>query len=292
MDRSQAQLKTMLGFDLTQLNEVVISVRPEPAAKTARGLVILGGSFDPDHPPAVLAFLPNEKSAHEGVPLLLIRPKEGEPVAVAFLGRTTILLGDPASVRAAISRANSGTASHSPVLAKAQELSRTFHVWCAARDLRSLAAHGAQLPAAAGPIQAAFQSLEEITLGMNLLPGFLINLELLASSAKDAAALEGAAHAGIAFAMAQQQAPEKTKELLNGLKITSDDRTLKLSLAISEEKMIEAFKEQMKQGSPWWKGPHPQEAPRNTEVVVQGGDTAPKADVPKSGATQVVTLPR
>jgi len=233
------------------------------------------------------------------------KPGKGDPMAIAFLGRTLFLAGDPASVRAAISRWNSGSASHSPVRAKAEEMSRTFHVWCVARNLRSMMPPGAALPKGADALESALQSAEEFTLGMTLAPDLKASVELVAHTAKDAAALKDALSVAMALAMTQS-APQKTKDLLRGVEITSQERTVRLSLAIPEEKMIEAFREQMKQGSPWWKGTplgrpggptvgfqEVPQAPRSTEVVVQGSEAASKPAGPaNAGDTQVIVLPR
>jgi hypothetical protein len=265
--------------------------------------VVVRGSFDPDHPPALLALLPTQRSAYQGVPLLVTKPDKGDPVAIAFLGRTLLLAGDPASVQEAISRWTSGVAAHSPWLARAEEMNRASHVWCLARDLQSAIPHGAALPKGADAITGALQSLEEITLGMTLAPDFKASVELLAHTAKDAAAIQGAVSMGMALAM-MQSGPQKAKDLLKGVEVTTQERTVRLSLAIPEETLIEAVREQMKQGTPWWKGTpvgrpgearvtFSEEAPRSTEVVVQGGDPAVQPATPaNAGDTQVVVLPR
>ena len=219
-------MKDMLGFDLSQLQEAVISVRPGPAPKSAQGLLILRGPFDPDHPPVVLMFLGVQRTMFEGVPLLVTKPGKGDPVAIAFLGRTLALAGDPPSVRAAISRWKAGSASHSPLLAKAEEMNRTFHVWCLARDLQSAMPHDAALPKGTDAIERAFQSIEEITVGMTLAPGFRASVDLVAHAAKDAAALQGAVSVAMAIAMAQS-APQKAKDFLKGVEITSKERTVR-----------------------------------------------------------------
>ena len=58
MDRSSKQMRDMLGFDLSQLNEVVFSVRAGPAGKGGQNLVILRGLFDPDQPPGRVRAIP------------------------------------------------------------------------------------------------------------------------------------------------------------------------------------------------------------------------------------------
>ena len=248
-DQRLKAAKDILGYDLSQLHELVISVRPGPGSTSAQGVAILRAPFDPDHLPAMLSLLPTQKSSFEGVPLLLTKADKGAPLAIAFPGRTMVLFGDPVSVRAAISRWKSGSASHSPLLAKAEEMNRTTHVWCLARDLQSVMPHDAAGAKGADAMQAALQSVEQITVAMTLAPGFQASVDLLTHSAKDAAGLQGAASIGMALAMSQP-APQKTKDLLKGIAITSQDRTVRVSLTISEEKVIEALKEQMKQAVP------------------------------------------
>ena len=180
-------------------------------------------------------------------------------------------------------------------------MNRTFHVWCLARDLQSAMPHGAALLKGADAIQGALQSVEEITLGMTLAPDFKASVELLAHTAKDAAALQGAVSTAMALAMAQS-GPQQTKDLLKGVEVTTQERTVRLSVAIPEEKLIEAVREQMKQESPWWRGSplagrgsgtHVTFTEQGGAVVVQGGET-PARPATRAGAgdTQVVVLPR
>jgi len=294
-ERQSKAAKDMLGFDLSQLKEVVIGVRPGPGGKSGQGLVILRGSFDPDHPPALLALLPTERSAFQGVTLMVTKPGKGDPMAIAFLGRTLLVAGDPASVRAAISRWKSGVAAHSPLLTKAEEMNRTFHVWCLARDLQSIVPHGAAIPKGADAITGALQSLEEFTLGMTVAPDLKVSLELLAHTAKDAAALQAAVSMGMAMAMMQPGA-----DLLKGVEVKTQERTVRLSLVVPEEKLIEAAREQMKQAPNWMGGPR---APLGGgahvtftqqgggDVVVQGGEAPARPATPaNSGDTQVIVL--
>ncbi len=297
-EQQSKSVRDMLGFDLSQLKEVVIGVRPGPGAKSGQGLVILRGPFDPDHPPALLALMPNERSADQDVVLIVTKPGKGDPIAVAFLGRTMLVAGDPASVRAAISKWKSGVAEPSPWLTKAEGMNRTFHIWCLAHDLHSIMPHDAAMPKGADAITGALQSLEEITLGMTLMPDFKASVELLAHTAKDAAALQAAVSMGMAMAM-MQSVPQQTKDLLKGVHVAAQERTVRLSLTIPEAKLIEAAREQIKQGSPWWKGTpvaHPGAARvkfsgETGDVVVQGGES-PRRPAAATADTQVIVLPR
>jgi hypothetical protein len=170
-----------------------------------------------------------------------------------------------------------------------------------ARDLQSIVPHDAALPKGGDAIAGALQSLDEITLGMTLAPDFKASVELLAHTAKDAAALQGAVSMGLAMAM-MQSGPQQAKDLLKGVEVTTQERTVRLSLAIPEEKLIEAFKEQVKQGSPWWKGTplaspggatHVKFTGHGGEVVVQGGEPPARPATPaNTGDTQVIVLPR
>jgi hypothetical protein len=121
---------------------------------------------------------------------------------------------------------------------------------------------------------------------------------LLAHTAKDAAALQAAVSMGMAMAM-MQPAAQQAKDLLKGVQVTTQERTIRLSLTIPEEKLIEAVKEQMKQGAPnWMGGPRAPLGSRTHvtftehgggEVVVQGGET-PGRPAATAGDTQVIVL--
>jgi len=298
----QAQaMKGMLGFDLTQLQEIVVGVRPGQPGASGQGLLVVRGSFDPDHPPALLALMPTQRSTHQGVTLMISKQDKGDPLAIAFLGRTMLVAGDPASVRAAISRWQAGVAAHSPWLARAEQMHRTFHVWCLTHDLQSVAPHGVALSKDADAVERAMQSVEEITAGMTLAPDFKASVEMLANTAKDAAALQGAVSMVMALAMAQS-GPQKAKDLLKGIEITTQERTVRLSLAIPEEQLMQLVKERMKQGTPWWKGTPlgpsggarvklGQQPPQSTEVTVQGSEPAAR-HAAKADDTQVIVLPK
>jgi hypothetical protein len=288
-EQSWESMKSMLGYDLSEVKEVVISLRPGAKPNGTRGLVIVRGPFDPDHPPGLLALLPMRQSTYEGVPLLVSAPEKGDPAAFAFLDRSGALFGDPASVRAAILRWKVGAGVHSPLLAKAEGLSRKYHFWCVARGLNSAMHRGAALPKAGQPFEGVLQSIEEVTFGMVVAPAFQASADLLARTEKDAAALRGAAGAAVASALAQ--APqEEARDLLSNLKITSQARTVRLSIEIPEQKMVEILQEQMRLAANKWGRP---QAPRNTDVVIQGGAaSATAAPAPKdAGDTQVITLP-
>ncbi|HXN47086.1 MAG TPA: hypothetical protein VN893_10630 [Bryobacteraceae bacterium] len=290
-EQQAKSMKGMLGFDPSQLQEAVISVRPGPGGKSGQGLVILRGVFDPDQPPALLALMPTERSVYEGVAVMVTKQGKADPMAIAFLGRTMLVAGDPASVRAAISRWKSGIAAHSPWLERAEEMNRTFHVWCLARDLQSIMPHDAAIPKGADAITGALRSLEEVTLGMTLAPDLKASLELLARTPKDAAALQAALSMGMAMATMQPGA-QQVKDLLKAVEVTTQERTVRLSVSIPEERLIEAAREQMKQRANWSKGT-PLAHSGGGEVVVQGGETPGRPATPaNSGDTQVVVLPR
>ncbi len=291
-ERSWKQMRDMLGVDLSQMKDVVFSMRPVPPPGKSQVVVILRGPFDPDHPPAFLAFVTSEKSVYQGVPIFATKPGQGgEPMTIALLGGGMALVGDPAGVRATIDRWKSGSASHSPLLAKAEEMSRKFHAWFLVRDFDS-ATGGTPVPAGGEGIDAALRSVGEATLGMNLLPAFEASVEMVTKTAKDAAGLEGAVKAFAALATAQAAA-KQNKDLFSGLHVESQDRAVRVSLVIPEEKMIEAFKEQMKRGPNWWKDAAQGfgMAPQNTDVVIQSSGDRHATEIPKNAnTTHVVTL--
>jgi hypothetical protein len=253
-DKSGDTLKEQLGYDLRDLQEILIALRPATEQGGGQGLLALRGPFDPDQPPAVMAMLPTERTTYQGVTLLTSKPGKGDPVAIAFLERSALLLGDPASVRAAIDRRAASPGQSSPLLAKAADMSRMYHIWCVAHDPKSVVPSGLPLPAAAtGPFDAAFQSVEEVTAGLLLAPGFKVYVDLVARSEKDAGALRDtlASSAGDAL---KQAVPQDAKEMAGSLQIHAQGKSVQLSFEIPEQKMIEMFKAKMKEAA-YHKGP-------------------------------------
>lgn len=273
-DKGGEQLKAMLGYDLRDLQEILIALRPATEQGGGQGLLVLRGPFDPDQPPGVMAMLPTDRTTYQGAALLTSKPGKGDPVAIAFLGGTALLLGDPASVRAAIDRKAAGVGQSSPLVAKAAEMSRMYHVWCVARNPQSAVPRGIPLPQNAAAMETAFQSIEEITAGVILAPALKLSLDLVARTEADAVALRDTINSSAADAL-KKAGPLYAKELANTFQVQAQGKSVRLSLEIPEEKMIEMVKAKMKEAADHQGQPKPEPAADdkpapapNTDVVI------------------------
>ena len=282
--QSWRSMKDTVGYDLRDIQEILVTLRPGPKSGSAQGLVMVRAPFDPEHPPSLLAMLFTQQTTHQGVPLWLTAPGKGDQFAMAFLHRSIALFGDPDSVRAAIARWTDGVGAPSPALAKATELSQKYHVWWMARDLASVVPRGVPAPKPGDPLQRAFQSAEELTFGMVTAPSVQASLNLLARTEKDAGALRDLLDSSLRMALAQatgESGQALAKELLAHLQLTAQGRTVLLSFEIPEQKVFEMIDAQIQQ-----------KRKQNAQVVVQGGtgDAGPKPG-PEAPATPVITLP-
>lgn len=280
--QSWKALKDTLGYDLRDIQEILVTLRPGPKPGSVQGLVIVRAPFDPDRPPSLLAMLPTQQTTYQGVPLWLSAPGKGEPFAIAFLHRSIALFGDPDNVRTAIARWTDGVGAPSPALAKATELSQKYHIWWIARDLGSVLPRGAPAPKPGDPLERAFQSIEELTFGMVTAPNLQASLNLLARTEKDAGALRDLFDSSVRMALSQatgESGQALAKELLAHLQLTAQGRALLLSFEIPEQKVFEMIEAQIQQ-----------KRNQNAQIVVQGGTTDAR---PKPGAEtpRVITLP-
>jgi hypothetical protein len=286
-EKSADTLRQMLGYDLRDLREILIALRPAAQQGGGRGFVALGGPFDPDQPPAVLAMLPTDRTTYMGATLLTSKPGKGDPVAIAFLERSILLIGDPASVRAAIERRAGGPGHLSPLLTRAAELSAKYHLWCVALNPNSAVPQGVTAPPSAASMEAAFQSVEEVVAGAILAPGVQAFVDLAARTEADAGTLRNAIALGAAGAL-QKAPPQYAKDLASFFQVNAQGKNVRLAFEIPQEKMMELYKEAMKQAVEHQRRAQP--APK-TDVVIEGGQAPDAKPAPAGPDTGVVALP-
>jgi hypothetical protein len=259
-DKGVAQVTQMLGYNLSDLLEIVIALRPAAAEGSGKGLVLFRGPFNAEEPPGVLAMLPTERSDYNGVPLLLTKPGKGDPIAIAFLDGSALVVGDPASVRGAIDRKKAGGGAPSPLAAKAAELSRTYHIWCVGRDLKSALPPGVGLPPNAAAVEDLSGAIEEVTAGAILAPGVSASLDVVARTPEDAAAIRDKLAAGIEEGL-KKTTPDQAAQLKGAVHVEAQDKHVKLSFEIPEAQVLELIKAKMKEVAP-------AQPPPNTEVTI------------------------
>jgi len=176
--------------------------------------------------------------------------------SVAFLGGTIAIIGDTASVKAAIDR-SSGVNSINPALAvQVQALSTTEDAW-AVTDSPALSlipglgsTSGTATAGFASQIGQLFSSIQGSSGGIKFGSTVVITGQAITNSASNATSLAGILQAVVSLAsMAGGQDPQIAAfaQVLQGLKVTTDGSTINLALSIPEiqlETLLNGLKNQ------------------------------------------------
>ena len=257
------QILATTGFDPTRdLKEVLI-------ASTARGqnaptLVMVRGSFDVAK---FSSFAGGQAFAdYEGVPILT-HPTNKSSGVLAFLGNTIAIGGDLEQVRQAIHRRKQGASLGSALAAKIAVLSERYDAWIISTvSLTDVASR-----ANASNLQQfgeLLKSIQEVSGGIRFGPSMELAAELVTRSEKDAGNVRDALQFVSGFLAGSPQNPSGLKP--DALKVTLDDRSVLLTLTITEQELKKAYELQMARN----KAAAPAKPrPADTGLVIQSSDT-------------------
>ena len=149
------------------------------------------------------------------------------PTSLAFLSQDILLLGDPASVRAAIDRQNGTTSALAPaLLARANQMAATHDIWFAALDLASFAGGTGM---ASGPAS----EINGLEIGLGLRGGMQFDLNLNTKTEASARQFSSLLAMGMAASGSKSGDPQ-TAELLNKLRVTTEGTRLSIGLSLTE----------------------------------------------------------
>jgi len=117
------------GFDPRRdLTEVVAATAGNPTAANRSGIVVGRGTFQPPKITAIATLAGGTVSTYRGISLIS-SAQPNSTGSLAFLDATTVVMGDPASVKGVIDR-KLGSATFTGTLAqKAQDVSGTNNAW-------------------------------------------------------------------------------------------------------------------------------------------------------------------
>lgn len=193
------KIKAATGFDpRTDLTEMVAG-----SAGPNGGLVAGHGSFQPARLGSVAALAGAVTENYRGI-TLIGGAKPGEP-KVAFLDGTTVVMGDGASVKAAVDRWIGGR-TNGALTAKATEISSTSQAWAVAAGLSDLQPKGtAGAPPEAQMMQNVMAKIGQVSGGLNFGDTITMHGQAQTSSTQDAQALADVFR--LLMAMAAPQAP-------------------------------------------------------------------------------------
>jgi hypothetical protein len=175
----------LTGFDPRRdLHEIVAA-----GNGTQNGLVIGRGNFQPALLAAAAVQGGAVSTSYRGFQVLAGNGAN-QTGAAAFLDNTTVLLGDAASVKAAIDRKIAGTAFSGALAQKAMEVSAANDIWFAASESPAAYFFGKAPNQGMGNLANAFQSIQQTSGGVKFSSsGVTVLLTLVARSPQDAQAL-------------------------------------------------------------------------------------------------------
>jgi len=231
-DSGPMQMLQGTGFDPRRdLREILLA---SDAKQGNSGLVLARGAFN------VSAILEAGRlqgariGSYGGAQTLSGKDPDG---LLAFPDATLAIMGDRASVHAAIDRA-SGTVGLAADLAdRVRDLSSTEDVWFVTLN------SPAQLPL--GPAATVLKKAQQASGGLKFGATVTLNLKLTAESEKDATSLANVFKmvVGMMQSAAQKSSePSPAAAMLRDLVATSDGNVTKISLSVPEDKLEAALK--------------------------------------------------
>jgi len=185
LDPGMNQMMQATGFDPRRdVHEVVAA-----HAGGQSGLIVGRGVFQPSLISGVAVKNGAASVTYNGF-TLLTGTGTNQTGAAAFLDNTTVLLGDIASVKAAIDRRETGTMFSGPLAQKAMEVSAANDIWFVAAESPAAYFSGAAPNPGLGNLANAFQAIQQTSGGVKFASsGVTAGLALVARSPQDAQAL-------------------------------------------------------------------------------------------------------
>ena len=210
------------------------AARP-PAKDTPPFLMILTGHFPAEH---LQSFLKGEAHVYDTVDVY--RPDPHGNASVARLDENTLLVGDTASLRAAIDRRNLTPKTPGPLLARAAAMAAANDLWMIATVPPS-----AFQPSnmSLGAMTADITGLE---LGMAFRDGFKLELSLATNSPAAAQRFAQMLTAQLQLGLAGKLNHQQAAEMLRKMQITTDGNKVGLRIEASREEVERNIREMRK----------------------------------------------
>ena len=194
VDSELARIMAATGFDpRTDLHEIVAA-----SASKATGLVIGSGVFQPTRIATAAIMAGATSSKYNGFDILTgPTPPVNQNGAAApsgsavFLNSTIVLLGDTASLKAAIDRSIAGTVFSGPLAQQAMQVSAGNDIWFVSSQSPASFFAGKTPSQGLGNLANAFQAIQQTSGGVKFSSsgGATVALTLTADSAQDAQSL-------------------------------------------------------------------------------------------------------
>jgi hypothetical protein len=254
---------TATGFDPRHdISEILAASSSN--VTTPSGLVLAIGNFNvPQITAAIAAKAPTQTVQTYDGATLFTSTNAKSTFALAFLGTNIAIVGDIASVKAAIDRSPNANSINPALAVQVQTLSTTEDAWVVTNSpLTSLIptlgapaappATGTTTPAPVSPFAGMFSSIQGSSGGVKFGTNVQITGQVLTTDAASATSLANVLQALVSIAsMAGGQDPQIAvlAQILQGMKVTADGATINVALSIPEtqvETILNNMKNQAK----------------------------------------------
>jgi len=220
------------GFNpFKDLREIVVAAPAK--SQPQRVLFAVRGSFDRARFLSMLRVQGSGSEIHRGVEIVTAR-KQQEPMALAFLDDSTLIGGDPVSVRDAITRRGQPAQLLPALREKAGELSGRLDLWFVSVIPVSELAGKVPDQQVSGALQGdALKSIEQMNGGIRFGPSLELSLTAVTRGEQEAEALANVVRFLIGLARSRQPAGQTS--LTENLTVKGN--TVNLALVIPQEEV-------------------------------------------------------
>jgi len=260
MQANDANLNNFIaqtGFDPRRdVSEIILASNDKPNTPQSQGLVLIKGVFDVSRMTAAAQANGGTITTFRGVDVVTYpaRGKQQFARGIAFLDPSTAILGDVASVEAAIQRGKTKAPASSSLLDKVAQVSINNDFWFV--TLAPISQFAAALPdpnlssALNGNVLAAINQLSgAVRFGDTV----TISVEAVARTDKDAQALADVLKFAASLVQLNSQnnpASSQIAALLNTLDSSTAGNTTTISLAVPEQQLEQLLVTVRQQGHP------------------------------------------
>ena len=239
------QLIALTNFDPTRdVHELLAATGATAGSKTATGLVLARGNFDP----ATITALATGKGAatevYSGV-TIIEDPKQ--MAGIAFYNSTLVIAGDVASVKAAIDRPGTGQTLPSAVLTQVGQWSGAEDAWVITTvPLGSLLSSGTASGTAAGtapanPMAGVLQQVQQMAGGVKFGSSVVGTAAIQADNAADATQLANTLQFLVNLAQMQSQNNAQLTNLAQGFSVNAQGTTVNVTVTLPSAQFQQLF---------------------------------------------------
>ncbi|MCW5963904.1 MAG: hypothetical protein KIT83_07690 [Bryobacterales bacterium] len=298
---TQELMRTATTANMSELNEMIALTGMDPRTdlhefvaagfattpgaagkKDANGIAFITGNFNQQRLAAAMTSKGGKKTMYKGRELWMPEARAGSgPDVLTFLDGNTLLAGDERHVKRYLDGASAPLSGG--LRTRVDSVSGRYDMWMVsvvspATLVDSVSGKQADLDQAAGALQGdMFQKIKQVQGGLKFGPQTTFGLEMIATTAEDANALMNVLQffqsmmAG-AGGQGANQMPAGIKDMLSSVRMTTQDKTLLVSMNVMEQDIVNFLKTAatksttVENDSP--ASPAPRSQPKQEEILI------------------------